>query len=101
MMPAHEVLRAGLTLYSPKCVEGAFCELLRLARVLGTSRLLRSLTFTAVAFVVESHLAPIRQEMLHLPDLAYRILQYTSLVSSPHTAEVTRRRPDAEDHRPV
>src|SRR4028118_1563181 len=32
--------RAGwrpLTLYSPKCVEGAFCELLRLYRVLGSS----------------------------------------------------------------
>src|SRR5215217_3204604 len=74
-VPAHEVLRAGLTLYSPKCVEGAFCELLRLSRVLGTSRLLRSLTFAAVAFVVESHLAPIRQEQRHLPHRAYRSRQ--------------------------
>src|SRR5215213_5225586 len=58
-------------LYSPDCVEEEFCEL-RLARVLGTSHLLRSLTFVAVAFVVESHLAPIRQEQRHLPDRAYR-----------------------------
>jgi hypothetical protein len=58
--------------YSPNLVEGEFCELLRLARVLGTSRLLRSPTFAAVAFVVESHLAPIRQQQRHLPERAYR-----------------------------
>jgi hypothetical protein len=35
-------------------------------RVLGTSRLLRSLTFAAVAFVVDGHLSPIRQQQRHL-----------------------------------
>src|SRR5215208_7607842 len=61
--PAHR-----LEAYSPNLVEGEFCELLRLVDgVLGTSRLLRSLTFAAVAFVVESQLAPMRQEQRHLP----------------------------------
>jgi hypothetical protein len=51
--------------------EVEFCEV-RLARVLGSSHLLRSLTFAAVAFVVESHLSPIRQEQYYLTNRAYR-----------------------------
>ena len=40
--------------------------------VFGRLRLLVSRTFFGVAFVVESHLAPIPQEQRHLPDRAYR-----------------------------
>src|SRR5919112_6228895 len=74
---AHDATRRlaahRLEAYSPNLVEGEFCELLRLVDgVLGTSRLLSSLTFAAVAFVVESQLAPMRQEQYHLPDRAYR-----------------------------
>jgi hypothetical protein len=61
----------------------------------------RSRTFVAVAFVVECHLAPIRQEQRHLHNRAHRRRQQTLLVSSPDTAEVKRRRPNAERHRPV
>src|SRR5215207_8573628 len=57
--------------YSPECMEGEFCEL-RLARVLGTSRLLRSLTFVGVAFVVNGQLAPMRQQQRHLTNRAKR-----------------------------
>src|SRR5215218_1870799 len=34
MMPAHEVLRAGSTFYSPKCVEGVFSAVRRKQSVL-------------------------------------------------------------------
>src|SRR5215217_553829 len=63
------IVNSLVSSYSPECMEGVFCEL-RLARVLGTSRLLSSLTFAAVAFVVDGHLAPIRQEQRHLPHRA-------------------------------
>jgi hypothetical protein len=53
-------------LFSHQCMEGVFCELRLVDRVLGTSRLLRSLTFAAVAFVVDGHLSPIRQQQRHL-----------------------------------
>src|SRR5918996_4383077 len=49
-----------LEAYLPNLVEGEFCELRLVDGVLGPSRLLRSLTFVAVAFVVESQLSPIR-----------------------------------------
>src|SRR5918911_4317984 len=76
-----------LEAYSPNLVEGKFCELRLVEGVLGTSRLLRSFTFATVAFVVESQLAPMRQQQRHLPHRAYRRRQQTSLVSSPHPAE--------------
>src|SRR5919112_4605752 len=56
-----------LEAYLPNLVEGEFCELRLVDGVLGPSRLLRSLTFVAVAFVVESQLSPMRQEQRHLP----------------------------------
>ena len=59
---------------SPECVEDEFCEL-RCDGVLRSSpvRGLRgSRTFAAVAFVVDDHLSPIRQQQRHLPDYAHR-----------------------------
>lgn len=69
--------------------------------VVGTSRLLRSRTFGAVAFIVADHLAPVRQKQRHLADRAYRRRQQASRVSSADTAEAKHCRPEAEGHRPI